>query len=123
MLQLDFPIQDVHGNILPAAVIVVNSLNYQAGTSNHSYVNFDSVNGLSDRIENPSQNISLGFNALVWRDITAFNKKKTPMTFRSPEGTEWFNVPLTSPLHESEIQIMACESYLLDHVLPAMETE
>lgn len=123
MLQLDFPIEDVHGNILPAAVIEVNSLNYQAGTSNHSYVNFDSVNGLSDRIENPSQNISLGFNALVWRDITAFNEKKTPMTFRNPEGTEWFNVPLTSALNETEIQIMACETYLLDHVLPAMEVK
>lgn len=121
MIILTDPIQDVHGHIYDAAVVVVSNINYSCSKNMTSNRDFDLVNGLTDRQFSENHNISLSFNALIWKDKASFLAKKRPMPLASADGNTWFSIYVDQPKDLNlEEQNELCETHLREVVLTSL---
>lgn len=121
MITLDYPIQDIHGNLHPQAVVVVNNMNYSSTVSSSSYRQFDTTNGLSEPENSENKSIAINFNASLWTSAAAFHAKKHPMMLSDVSGNGWFNLSLAQAAEGLTNQLALCEDHLLTVVLPTLQ--
>lgn len=117
MLELEYAIIDIHGNVLPSPVIVINSLNYQSTEHSHSSTTFNSSEGLTPRSDNSTVSHNMTFTALIWKDQEAYALKRHPMPLRDAHGNDWFTVPLTQPLSTPEEREAFCKQFIQESVI------
>lgn len=121
MITLDFPIQDIHGNVHTQAVVVVNNINYSSTVNISTYRQFDTSNGLGEPQVNESKSVAINFNASLWPSPMAFHAKKHPMMLSDAMGNNWFNLSLPQAAEGSNNQLALCEDHLLNVVLPTLQ--
>lgn len=122
MLKLTTTIRDLHGITYIKPVIIINSCNYRATTSKDSNLPHDNLLS-GQRTERSSSDISLNFNALLYINEAAAGQGYKPVTVKSLQGVEWFNVPLSKLPNDTSMDnlVAIAEQWLMTNVLTPME--
>lgn len=120
MIELDFPIEDVHGNRHEAAVLVISQLAAQSNASiNLNMVNTLGVITYSTGMESDSKNI--GCQVYLYKDMAALQANKIPMILRDASNSEWFNLKVDHIPTTPTGLITIMEDYLLNTILEKMK--
>lgn len=100
MRVLTKPFTDVYGNTFDAAVLVATDINVTSSSSRTLVA--DIVSGVVQYVEHdtPSQKY-VGFRVLLYKDSASLVAGKLPMTFRTANLQEYFNLQDTPPAVDS----------------------
>lgn len=121
MITVPYTIQDIHGNVYPSAVVLVNSIN--VNENSQSNVLLTMTGGVENYTTTTNNSKNLNFQAIMYKDLAALNSNKEPMPLKDANGRDWHSFFVEVAPNTQEGWVNLVESHIETTILPQLQIE
>lgn len=116
MIKLKEPYTDAYGVTHSAAIIVINTVNYETRRNVGLVIDAQDQTRQTFTTTNDNEYGQVGFTAHLYTNEQAMLAGKQPMQLKNSSGMDWFSTIAPQNLDTTEI-INLCEQHILETVI------
>lgn len=122
MLNLNQSFQDVHGNVYPAAVVIINHVNFNCQEQASIQSQVLEAGEVTYTPAQVTNHRTVSFSAWLYKDAQALADMKQPMPLRNSSGQEHFHFQADETVTVANA-VASCEQWVLDNIINSTEVE